>query len=71
MKILNAKILWALSPEAKTQLEGAQAQGWDLDLALACLEILWPEERIYSLGDGHGLDDDGRQTARRQNRQAS
>lgn len=45
---INEKMLWALNPKAKQVLEQLENNGWDKDLALACLEAV-VGENVYSL----------------------
>lgn len=51
MSNLNTKYDWALSDDAKKAIDVLVANGFDRDLALACLEKMLPEEKIYTLQD--------------------
>ena len=55
MKNLNDGLTWAFTPEALDRLRELTVLGLDLDLAVAVLEIFWPEEQIYDLGDRQAL----------------
>lgn len=50
-RILNYGMLWAFSHEAKHALLVLTLSGVDFDLAVAVLERMWNEERIYDIGD--------------------
>lgn len=52
METINKKLECYWSPMAKKAVEAMMTEyGMDRDLAISCLEQIWPEEAIYNIDE--------------------